>query len=103
MLSLPIWFVTERKQEAMPTHPPCDEQGGVIAFSTTEKLTAFLAERTSGEWKINLVADRAWLILIIAIAHNRGMESICVDPDLNGTGGEKVLLNDLMRLANSLR
>jgi hypothetical protein len=103
MLSLPIWFVTERTRELPPVHQPCDRSSGVLAFSTTPKLTAFLAERQSGEWKINLVADREGLILIIAIAHNHGMETICIDPALDGSGGEQVSLNDLMNLARSMR
>jgi hypothetical protein len=102
MLDLPIWFLTERTQERISLHPPCDERGAVIAFSTTEKLTAFLAGRQSGEWNLHLVADRAELILIIAIAHNRRMESIRIDPDLTGFGGQQVSLNELMSLANSV-
>jgi hypothetical protein len=103
MLSLPIWFVTERTRESLPVHQPCDGFRGVLAFSTTSKLTAFLAERQSGEWRINLVADREGLILIIAIAHNHGMESICLDPELDGSGGEQVSLNELMRLVKSMK
>jgi hypothetical protein len=103
MLDLPIWFVTERIQETAPLPSRCDKPGTVIAFSTTEKLTAFLAERQSGEWKINLIADRAGLILIIALAHNHGMESICIDPNLDGSNGEQVGLCGLLSLANSVR
>jgi hypothetical protein len=102
MLSLPIWFVTERMRESPPLHQPYDSSRGVLAFSNTANLTAFLAGRQSGEWNINLVADREGLILIIAIAHNHGMDAICLDPELDGTGGEQVSLNDLMNLARSM-
>ena len=87
MLSLPIWFVTDRKREASAGSRPCSDLGPVVAFSTTEKLAAFLAERQLGQWEINLVSDRAELILIIAIAHNHGMESICIDPQIDGSDG----------------
>ena len=103
MLSLPIWFVTERTRESPPLDQPCDSSRGVLAFSNTAKLTAFLAERQSGEWKINLVADREGLILIIAIAHNHGMDAICMDPELDGSGGEQVSLTELMSLAKSMK
>jgi hypothetical protein len=103
MLSLPIWFVTERAQESPPVNKPCAKTEGVLAFSSTEKLTEFLAERQSGEWKINLVGDREGLILIIAIAHNHGMETICMDARPDGSGGKRLCLNDLMSLAKSMR
>ncbi len=48
------------------------------------------------------MADREGLILIIAIAHNHGMDAICMDPELDGTGGEQVSLNELMSLAKSM-
>jgi hypothetical protein len=103
MLRLPLWFVAERKHESSPVHTTCDDPGAMLAFSTTQKLTAFLSERKAGEWKINLVGEREELILVIAIAHNQGLEAICLDPEEDGSGGERVSLNDLMFLANALR
>jgi hypothetical protein len=103
MLSLPIWFVTERAQESPSVNQPCAKGGGVLAFSSTENLTEFLAERQSGEWKINLVGDREGLILIIAIAHNHGMETICMDAKPDGSGGTELSLSDLMNLVRSMR
>lgn len=103
MLSLPLWFVIERKQKPPPDFPPCGEPGAILAFSTTEKLSQFLSGREAGEWKLNLVSDREGLIVVIAIAHNVGLESICLDSEADGTGGDLVPLNDLMTLANSLR
>ena len=104
MLNLPIWFLTqERNAEPQSWHAPCDESGAVIAFSTTEKLTAFLANRQSGEWKVSLVSDRAGLVFIVALAHNSGLESICFDLGPDGSGGEQIFLNELMSLANSVK
>ena len=103
MRSLPIWFLTERAQTSPIIPPSGEDPGGILAFSTTEKLTSFLAERKSGEWKINLVSDRGGLIFIIALAHNEGMESISMDPELDGSGGEQITLSDLMSLANSVK
>jgi hypothetical protein len=74
----------------------------MIAFTTTEKLMAFLAGSSAIEWKINLAGDREGLVLVIAIAHNHGIDSICTDPDERGSGGEDVSLNQLLALANSL-
>jgi hypothetical protein len=75
----------------------------MLAFSTTEKLSAFLSEREAGEWNLHLVSDRDGLVLIIAMAHNSRIDSICIDADPGGSGGDQVSLNDLMILANSLR
>jgi hypothetical protein len=103
MLSLPLWFVTERKQNKPPDRAPCDNPFCVLAFTTTEKLTEFLATSNAGEWKVNLAGDREGLILVIAIAHNHGAESVCIDPDASGSGGTNLTLNDLLIFANSLR
>jgi hypothetical protein len=103
MLSLPLWFVTERRQKPLSDHAPCDDPGVMLAFTTTEKLTEFLATSNVVEWKINLAGDREGLILVIAIAHNHGAESICIDSDAGGNGGKQVTLSDLLIFANSLK
>ena len=103
MLSIPLWFVSERKQRLPPARAPCDDPGAMLAFSTTDKMSAFLSEREAGEWNLHLVGDREGLILIIAMAHNSRTESVCVDPESDGSGGQQVSLNDLMAFANSLR
>jgi hypothetical protein len=103
MVTVPIWFVVERKQPTVPSCLPCDEPDTLLAFTTTEKLTAFLSRRTGGEWKIILASDREEIVLIIALAHNSGQEAICVDSQPDGSGGSKVTLTELMQLADSLR
>jgi hypothetical protein len=75
----------------------------MIAFSTTEKLTSFLAGSGASEWKVNLAGDREGLVIVIAIAHNQGIESICIDPAADGSGGRHVSLKELLALANSLK
>lgn len=103
MLSLPLWVVSERNQKSPPVHPPCHDPEAMLAFSTTEKLIQFLSGRVAGEWKLALASDREGLIVVIAVAHDNSRESICLDPEADGSGGEQIALNDLMRLANSLR
>lgn len=103
MPSLPLWFVSERKERTPTLDAPCDDREAMLAFTTTEKLSDFLSASKAGEWRINLASDRESLVLVIAIAHNRHIESICIDPENDGSGGQQISLNDLMVLAQSLR
>lgn len=98
MLRLPMWFITKRDSKGSPPNPPCGDSHATIAFSDTMKVLTFMASRQSGPWKIALVSDREGLIVVIAYAHLVGVETICVDPEVDGTGGEAVPLVDLMAI-----
>jgi hypothetical protein len=102
MLRVPIWFVVERKQPSAPSCLPCEEPDILLAFTTTEKLTTFLSRRTGGEWKLYLASDREEIVLIVAIAHNSGQETICFDAQPDGSGGHRVTLHELIQLAESI-
>jgi hypothetical protein len=103
MITLPLWFVSERDERPPLSAAPRDEPPSMIAFSTTENLSNFLSKCQWGEWKVNLASDREGLILVIAIAHNKGIESISIDPECDGVGGELVSLCEMMKLVNALR
>jgi hypothetical protein len=103
MLRLPLWFVTERKPIAAQDQIPRDDSRAVLAFSTTDKLSKFLSARVAGEWKLTLVNDREGLVGIVATSHNDGTESIRIDPQVDGAGGERVSLRELMKFSTSLR
>jgi hypothetical protein len=90
-LSLPFWVLTGADAD----HP-------ASAFTTTEKLTAFLDKGGAGRWKISLVADRESLILAIADAHLQGATAVWLDPIAGAAQEDSIRLVDLMELSAGL-
>jgi hypothetical protein len=86
-LRLPFWVLFDRDAQAPPS-----------AFSTTEKLTAFLDTDASGRWKTSLIAHPEALLFAIADAHQQGVTALLLDPELGATPGDSVRLVDLMEL-----
>jgi hypothetical protein len=43
--------------------------------------------RGTGQWKVNLIADRSDLILFVADLHRQGATDVIVNPRPDGTGG----------------
>ena len=78
-VALPFWVVTERRGETPPPVDPCDDPVAVHAFTSTEKMTAYLERRRPGTWKITYVTDRPALILALADAHRIGVRSLCFE------------------------
>jgi hypothetical protein len=103
MLKLPLWTVTEHVQTSDADPIPCDEPGKAVAFGSSTKLFAFLNSHLDGEWKMTMAADRDGLVIMIADLHRANIDTICLDPKVDGTGGEQVPLTDLMALADSLK
>jgi hypothetical protein len=97
-LRLPMWFITERDPQGSPPNPPCGDSRATMAFSDTMKVLTYMASRQAGSWTIALVSDREGLIVIIADAHLEGVETICIDPELDGSGGEAIPLVDLIAI-----
>jgi hypothetical protein len=79
-----------------------DAKASPSAFSTTEKLTAFLDSDVSGRWKISLIADREALVLVIADAHQQGVTAVWLDPIAGAVPGDSVKLVDLYELSARL-
>ena len=94
MLKRPLWFVTEKNTSNPEANPPRD----TYAFSTFEKLTAFMAQSRAGSWDVVEAADRNGLITVIADVHMRGCDAVYLDPDVHGNGGECVFLTNLMSM-----
>jgi hypothetical protein len=80
-LQLPFWIVTEQKHILNPpANIPCEDPLAPHAFTSTEKLTAFMAKRAGGRWDVNLVADEEGLIVTIADLHQQGASRISRNP-----------------------
>ena len=103
MLGLPLWIVTEHIQTSEPEHGPCNEPGKAMAFSTSGKLFAFLSANLEGEWKMTMAADRDGLVILIADLHRLNVETICLDPENDGSAAQEIPLANLMALVESLR
>jgi hypothetical protein len=90
-LSLPFWMVLDRSGEAVP-----------VAFTTTEKLSAFLDRDQSGSWSISLIADPAALFLAVADIHQQGAKMVWVDPAKSHSDSDSIRLVDLLELSQRL-
>jgi len=94
----PFWVVTNRTGQSPSPIEPCDDPKALHAFSSTDRLTAFLEEREAGSWKVSLVACREGLVLAVADAHLNGATSFCFDPAPDGSGGQPLGLRELLTL-----
>lgn len=103
MLQLPLWTVTEHIETSEPANDPCRVPGTALAFSTASKLYQFLSANQSGEWKMAMAADHDGLVILMADLHRAGVETIHLDPDTDGNGGEQIPLVELVVFARSLR
>jgi hypothetical protein len=101
-LRLPLWFAFDRQPKVLPEQAPCDDPGSTLAFSTTEKLIAFLGARQAGKWKLELGGDAQSLLGMVADFHQRGHVQVCLDPEPDERGGESVSLGDLLEFTDTL-
>ena len=54
-----------------------------------------------GGWKMAMVADRDGLIVLIADFHRANVQTIIIDPELDGSGGKEFALTEFMALATN--
>jgi hypothetical protein len=102
MLTLPLWIVTEHIK---PSDSESAEKkpGWAVAFSSSDKLFNFMKSNLGGEWKIEKADDRDGLVILIADLLRLNIESLTLNPDKDGNGGEQVGLTDLADYADSLK
>jgi hypothetical protein len=103
MLTLPLWIVTEHIQPTNPEYSTEHGPGTALAFSTSTKLFKSMRTNLGGEWKMQMADDRDGLLILIADLHRLEIESLALDPNVSGTGGEQIALIDLVAFADSLR
>src|SRR6476619_1738479 len=100
-IELPFWLVTERKHILNPPQAiPCEDPKAPHAFTSAERLTAFLNARGGGRWEVNLVADNEGLLIAIADVHQRGVTNVCFDPEPDGSGGHLKRITDILQVYN---
>jgi len=97
MLSIPFWLISERKHVLNPPAKiPCADPDAVHAFTTAEKLAAFMKARGGARWEINQVADHEGVIVAVGDLHARGADKLCIDPEPDGSGGLLISLSDVL-------
>ena len=101
-IRLPIWLITERKHILNPPpNIPCADPDAVHAFTSADKLTAFLEARQGGRWDVNEVGDRQSVLLVVAQLHGQAVFNVCFDPNPDGSGGTTVKISELLAAFNS--
>lgn len=96
-VDLPFWLITQHNDVLNPpSTEPCEQPNAAHAFTAVEKLTAFMKARGGATWHIDQIADREGVIVTVAKLYERGMPSICIDPEPDGSGGLLVSLSDLL-------
>ena len=101
-LRLPLWFATERKPRHAVALSPCDDQNATVVFTHSDALSELIFGAGAALWRIELVADHKELLAMIADLHDRGLASVRLNPELDGTGGEDLPLRALLTFADSL-
>lgn len=97
MLKFPFWVVMPGEVESPPSHAECGTGDLPVAFTTIEKMTAYLSARSAGNWRMRLVNHTA-LLLLIADLHQLESEGICLDPEPDGSAGTRIPLSELMKM-----
>jgi hypothetical protein len=100
-LSLPLWFVTERKSHVEDGFIPDDDHSMPFMLTHTAPI-AKLLEVQKRQWKIAFVEERMELWSIVADLHELGVGSVRINPAADGSGGEWVNLRELMAFCETL-
>jgi hypothetical protein len=95
--ALPFWLVTHREHVLNPTIKiPSKESFAAQAFTSADKLIGYIMAHQNGRLAINQVPDRAAVIVAVADLHKRGVSTLCIDRDPDGTGGTLISIADLI-------
>jgi hypothetical protein len=92
-LKLPIWFITERSLGTI-----MGDVCGSYAFTDADDVMKFMVERSPARWDVVHATSREALIMVIADVHQCGATFICLNSEPDGSGGERILLTDLIAI-----
>ena len=96
-VELPFWLIAGRRDVLNPPpHEPCDEPAAAHAFTSADKLVAFMKARGGATWQVDQIADAEGVIIAVSKLHQNGTKSICIDAHPDGSGGLLVSLSDLL-------
>jgi hypothetical protein len=95
-------MVTEHIEPTDPNNVSQNVPGTALAFTSSDKLFAFMKANIGGEWKMEMADDREGLIILIADLHRLEVRKIIVNPETDSTNGEEITLADLVAFSASL-
>ena len=82
----------------MAIGPVPSEACGSYAFTEADDLLKFMVERSPARWDVVHATTREALVMVIADVHICGATFVCLDPETDGSGGERILLTDLIAI-----
>jgi hypothetical protein len=92
-LKLPVWFITERSLDSIE-----GDRCGSYAFTDADDVLRFMVERSPARWDVVHATSREAMIMVIADVHQCGATFICLNSEPDGSGGERILLTDLIAI-----
>jgi hypothetical protein len=92
-LRFPFWILTPSCADTVA--PPEVTENRPLAFSSEEKMRAFLEQCPSGQWDARLVS-RYSAKKVVAELMERGLRQVCLDPNSDGSGGIFIRLSDII-------
>jgi hypothetical protein len=94
---LPFWLVSQHEHSLNPAIQLLgDFPRAAHIFTTAERLIAYMMAHHQLRWAVNLVTDREGVIMAMADLHRQKMDTLCIDPDPDGTGGEIMRISDVV-------
>lgn len=96
MITFPFWIVSPRTvpSPALATES-CAAVGIPLAFSDSARMIAYLESQSAKRWDVRYVARDAGMDAF-ADLHESGHASVCMDPEIDGTGGHEITLAELI-------
>jgi hypothetical protein len=101
MFTYPLWAITDHIVTGDAEPLPCSEPGTAVVFGTSDKLLGFITKHLGGGWKMSMAADRDGLIVMISDFHRANVNTIIIEPELDGSGGQVLSLTEFMAHAGS--
>ncbi len=96
MLTFPFWIVNPRTVPSpVPDSNGCAASGLPLAFTDSARMVSYLEARGATRWDVRYVAREAGMEAF-ADLHDSGHASICMDPEIDGSGGHELTLAEVI-------
>jgi hypothetical protein len=96
MITFPFWIVSPRTVPSpVQEVEGCAAVGIPLAFSDSARMVAYFESQGAKRWDVRYVARNSG-IEAFADLHDSGHASICMDPEIDGSGGHEITLAELI-------
>ncbi len=96
MITFPFWIVNPRTVPSPAVGPEgCAAVGLPLAFTDSARMIGYFEAQGAKRWDVRFVARDAGMDAF-ADLHDSGHASICMDPEIDGTGGHEITLAELI-------